>query len=265
MRGLTCAVVAAELGFLVCLLAGARVPAFAEAVVVGVVAVEALLLAVAYRRGGRAALRDVLPPGARRLVGHELRVFGSLGLWVARRRHGVPAGAEAFPYARGQAVMMYAFAFVCVVETFGMWALLREWPAAHRVVLVLDVYTVGMVLGLHAAAVTRPHVLTGEAVRVRRGAWTDLRIPLERVAAVRRENRYTHTRADGELHLDVASQTSVTLELAPPVRYLSLLGRPVEVHTVRLHAEEPERLARALQERLTQGRTGPSPALDRPA
>ncbi|MET9494679.1 hypothetical protein [Streptomyces sp. NPDC006552] len=263
-RALACGVMGAELGFAVCLLVGVRVPWFVEAVVVGVVAVEAALLIAAYRRGGRAALREVLPPAARRLVGHELRVFGSLGLWVARRRHGVPAGADAFPYARAQASMMYAFTFVCVVETFGMGALLRDWPALHRIVLVLDVYTVLMVLGLHAAAVTRPHVVTAEAVRVRRGAWTDLRIPLERIAAVRRENRYTHTEADGELHLDVASQTSVTLELSSPVRHFTLFGRAREVWCVRLHAEDPDRLARSVAARLTPARTAPSPVPGRP-
>ncbi|MEV1018860.1 hypothetical protein [Streptomyces sp. NPDC050264] len=261
-RALACAVVAAELGLAACLLAGVRPPWFAEAVVLLVVAVEAALLVAMYRRGGRDALTDVLPPTARRLVAHELRVFGSFGLWVARRRHGVPAGADSFSYARGQATMMYAFAFVCVVETFGMWALLRDWPALHRVVLVLDVYTVLMVLGLHAASVTRPHVVTADALRVRRGAHVDLWIPLDRIATVRRENRFTHTASEGELNLDVAAQTSVTLELNAPVRHFTFLGRPKDVHLVRLHAEEPEQLARALEVRLRQGRTGPSPVLD---
>nr|WP_203643953.1 hypothetical protein [Streptomyces sp. SID14478] len=200
-----------------------------------------------------------------RLLRHELRVLTSFGLWVTRRRHGVPAGASAFSYARGQAAMMYAFAFVCVVETFGMWALLRDWPTLHRVVLVLDVYTVVMVLGMHAASVTRPHVVTDAALRVRRGAQLDLSIPLERIAAVRRENRFTHTPADGELNLDIASQTSITLELAEPVRHFTFLGRPKDVHRVRLHAEDPDGLASALRARLTRERTGPSPVPDRPA
>ncbi|MEV5610368.1 hypothetical protein [Streptomyces sp. NPDC052225] len=183
----------------------------------------------------------------RLLAGHELRMLGSLGRWVARRRHGVPAGASAFPYARGQAAMMYGFAFVCLVESVGMAVLLRDHPVLHRVVLVLDVYTVVMVLGLHAAAVTRPHVLTGDALRVRRGAQVDLWIPVERIAAVRRENRYTHTPVEGELNLDVGAQTSVVVELATPVRHVTLLGRAVDVRVVRLHAEDPERLARALK------------------
>lgn len=203
------------------------------------------------------------PDGLRRMLGHEARVFASFGMWVTRRRHGVPAGASAFPYARGQAVMMYAFAFVCVVETFGMWALLRDYPVLHEVTLALDVYTVVMVLGLHAAAVTRPHVVTSDALRVRRGAQVDLRIPVERIAEVRRENRFTHTPREGELNLDVGAQTSLTVELTEPVRHFTLLGRPKEIRVVRLHAEDPDRLARAL-DRVRQERTRPAPALDRP-
>ncbi|WP_428955029.1 hypothetical protein [Streptomyces sp. cg35] len=227
--------------------------------------VEAVLFAVLYRRGGRDAVRSVLPAAARRLVGHELRVLASFGLWLTGRRSGVPAGASSFAYARGQATMMYAFAFVGVVESVGMSVLLRDWPTLHRIVLALDVYTVVMVLGLHAAAVTRPHVVTADALRVRRGAHVDLRIPLERIAAVRRENRYTHTPAEGELNLDVASQTSVTVELTEPVRHFTFLGRPKDVRLVRLHAEEPDLLAGALRAALTRERTAPSPAPGRPA
>ncbi|MER5950731.1 hypothetical protein ABT127_32310 [Streptomyces sp. NPDC001904] len=186
-------------------------------------------------------------------------------MWVARRRHGVPAGAGAFSYARGQAVMMYAFVFVCVVESCGMWVLLRGLPVLHAVVLVLDVYTVLMVLGLHAAAVTRPHVVTADALRVRRGAQVDLRIPFERIARVRRENRFTHTPADGELNLDVGAQTTLTLELDGPVEHFSFFGRARDVRVVRLYAEDTDALDRALAAALTRARTAPSPVPDPPA
>lgn len=263
LRVLAYAALACELVVTVCLLAGTRPPRAVEAAVVAVLVVEACGLAVLYRRGGRDAVREVVPAKVRRIVGHELRVFASLVRWAARRRHGVPAGADAFPYARGQAVMMYGITFVCVVESFGMWALLRDWPTLHHVVLFLDVYTVLMVLGLHAASVTRPHVVTDDTLRVRRAAHVDVRIPLERIASVRRENRYTHTPREGELNLDVGAQTSITLELTAPVRHFTFLGRPQEIRLVRLHAEDPDALARALE--LTRARTAPSPSPGRPA
>ncbi|MFJ9180497.1 hypothetical protein [Streptomyces sp. NPDC102360] len=251
LRVLAYAALAAELVLTGCLLAGARPPRSVEAAVVAVIVVEVCGLAVLYRRGGRDAVREVVPAKVRRLIGHELRVLGSYWLWVTRRRNGVPAGASAFAYARGQAVMMYAFAFVCLVETAAMWALLHNWPLLHRVVLVLDVYTVVWVLGLHAAAVTRPHVVTADTLRVRRGALVDLLIPLERIGAVRRENKYTHQPTEGELNLDVGAQTSITLELTSPVRHFTFLGHPRDIRLVRLHAEDPDGLARTLEQRLT--------------
>ncbi|MFJ2769899.1 hypothetical protein [Streptomyces sp. NPDC087300] len=205
-------------------------------------------------------LKTLTPTPVRRLVGHELRILVSLSLWVTRRRHGVRhAGDLAFGHARGQAAIMYGLTFVCVVESFGMAVLLRNWPTAHAVMLVVDVYGVILMIGLHAASVTRPHVLSPDALRVRQGAHRDLRIPLALITAVRSERRFTHEPAAGVLDLPVASTTSLTLELAGPVTTTGLLGKQREVTTVRLHADEPDRLATALRERLA-ALPGPSGA-----
>lgn len=182
---------------------------------------------------------------ANALVRHELRMLASLALWAMRRTDGTEGG-RAFGYARGQSAMMWGLAFVCVVETVGMSVLLRDLPVAHTVILVLDVYTVLLVVGLHAASVVRPHVLGSGVLRVRQGLHTDLRVPLERIASVRRELRATHRQADGELDLVVASQTSVTLELTEPVTHVSLLGRRRPVRTLRFHADDADALVRAL-------------------
>ncbi|MFF4584273.1 hypothetical protein [Streptomyces sp. NPDC001388] len=179
------------------------------------------------------------------LVRHELRLLAGLLLWVARRRHGVGDG-RAFGYARGQGAVMAGFVFVCAVETFTLSVLLRDWPAAHRVVLVLDLCTVVLVAGLYAAWTVRPHVLYDDALRVRQAAHVDLRIPLAAIAAIRQERRTTHEHADGELNLPVGSQTSVTLELTAPVPHLTLLGRRREVRVVRLHADDAAGLVQAL-------------------
>ncbi|CAM5389756.1 hypothetical protein [Streptomyces aurantiogriseus] len=180
------------------------------------------------------------------LARHELRLLVSLLLWAGRRRHGV-GGGRAFGYARGQGAVMAGFVFVCMIETFTMSVLLRDWPTVHAVVLVLDLYTVLFVAGLYAAWQVRPHVLDGDALRVRHAAHVDLRIPLDRIAAVRHETRSTHERADGELNLPVGSQTSVTLELSEPVPHFTFLGRRSEVKVVRLHADDARELVRAVQ------------------
>ncbi|MFJ6120118.1 hypothetical protein [Streptomyces sp. NPDC092129] len=174
------------------------------------------------------------------LVRHELRLLASLALWAARRTHGT-RGGQAFGYARGQGPVMAGFAFVCVVETLTM-----SVAAVHRVVLLLDVYTVVLVVGLYAAYVVRPHVLDPGGLRIRHAAHVDLRIPLDRIASVRRELRTVHERADGELNLPVGSQTTVTLELAEPVAHVTFFGRRRAVRVVRFHADDAGRVVRAL-------------------
>ncbi|MEV3972599.1 hypothetical protein AB0K68_31350 [Streptomyces sp. NPDC050698] len=181
------------------------------------------------------------------LIGHEVRLLASLVLWVARRTHGAGRGV-AFGYARGQGAMMAGFAFVCLVETVALSVLLRDWPAVHAAFLFLDVYTIVFVVALHASSVVRPHVLDVErgSLRIRRYVHVDLCVPLERIASVRRELRMTHPRAEGELDVEVGSQTTVTLELTEPVTHVTFVGRRRAVRLVRLHADDPDGLVRAL-------------------
>ncbi|MGW6020619.1 hypothetical protein [Streptomyces sp. NPDC055099] len=274
VRGLAWVVVPVEVVLVVCLLAGnvlpLRVLVGVEAVALALLLVECVGLLILYRRGGRAALREVVPEPVRRIVGHEVRALTSLVLWVARRRHGVREGDLAFGHARDQAAMLYGFVLVSVVETVGLALLLRNWPTLHAITLVIDVYGVILMLGIHAASVTRPHVLSADSLRVRHGAHRDVTIPLERIAAARGERRFTHEAADGVLDIPVAAQTSLTLELTEPVMAVGFLGGRRPVTTVRLHSDEPAELRAALgraleRMQLTQARTAPSPPLDRPA
>ncbi|MFC8097601.1 hypothetical protein [Streptomyces sp. NPDC057363] len=183
------------------------------------------------------------------MIRHELRLLASLWLWAARRTDGAAAGGTVFGYTRGQGTMMAGLGFVCVIETVMMSVLLRDWPTVHLVVLVLDVYAIVFVVGLHAASVVRPHVLDPDAgtLRVRQAVHFDVRIPLERIASVRRELRTTHERTDGELDLAVGAQTSVTVELAEPVAYVTFFGRRREVRVVRLHADDAGGLVQAVE------------------
>ncbi|MGW6390074.1 hypothetical protein ACWFR1_06110 [Streptomyces sp. NPDC055103] len=252
----------AELVLAVCLVGGVRIPgvvlAVAEALVVVLVAAEGALYLRLRRRGlsAREAVAELVPESVLRLVGHELRLMTSLVRWVARRPHGVAGVDGVFPHARDQAALMYGFAFVCLVETVGMSYLLADWPAVHAVVLVLDVYTVLFVLGLHAASVTRPHVLTGDVLRLRQAAHVDVAVPLGLIASVRRESLFSHEKADGELNLAVGSRTSVTVELTEPVDVPRLLGAPRPVRIVRIHADDPREFLGAL----TRARTAPLPS-----
>jgi hypothetical protein len=254
LRGVAYAVLPAELLLAMCLVGGVRIPAVVLAV--AEVAVVLLLAAEVFaylrlRRGGltgREALAELVPLPVLRLIGHELRLMYSLVLRVARRRDGVGPDDRAFGHARDQAALMYGFTFVCAVETVVMAVLFRNWPAVHAVLLVVDVYTVLFMLGLQAASVTRPHVLSADTLRLRQAGHVDLRIPLERIASVRYELLFTHEKQDEVLDLKIAGQTSVTLELSEPVTYTGLLGRERPVRTVRVHADDARAFAKALRE-----------------
>ncbi|MFJ9241582.1 hypothetical protein [Streptomyces sp. NPDC101776] len=248
LRKLRVIAVPAQLALATCLFSGVPVP---DTVLLAAKLLLLLLLgAEAYvwlrlRRLGlsrREALARLVPERVARYLAHEGRIMAGLVRWVARRPHGVRGADAVFPHARDRAAMMYGLTFVCVAETVALSFLLARLPVVHAVLLVVDVYTVLFVLGMHAAAVTRPHVLAGGVLRIRQAAHVDLRVPVARIAAVRRETRYTHEKKDGELNLPVGSQTSLTLELTEPVDAPTFLGAPRLVRVIRLHADDPKSL-----------------------
>ncbi|WP_254047330.1 hypothetical protein [Streptomyces aureus] len=259
-------VLPAEVVLAVLLVGGVRIPAAvwagAELLVVTLMVAEGLAYLRLRRRGlsRREAVAELVPGAVLRITGHELRIMASLVRWAARRPHGVKGVDRVFPHARDQAVLMYGFAFVCVVESVGMSYLLADWPVVHAVVLVLDVYTVLFVLGLHAAAVTRPHTLAGGVLRLRQAAHVDVSVPLDRIASVRHELVFSHEKAEGELNLAVGSQTSLTVELTEPVDAPRFFGAPRPVRLIRFHADDARALYRELGPAVTRARTAPSPS-----
>ncbi|ANW20430.1 hypothetical protein [Streptomyces clavuligerus] len=189
--------------------------------------------------------------GARRLLVHELRALRSLGLWVARRRHGVGPGAHPAAYTGPQTAMVWGLIAVSVVEGV-VFAVLVPWPFVHRLLVVVHVYGVVMMVGLHAACVVRPHVAEADGgLRIRYGALFDLRLSAEEVREIRVDRRYPEgkliqPREDGSLELIVGGQTTVTVELAAPVPYIRPLGRRGTATTVRFHADDPAALVAAV-------------------
>ncbi|MFD3414877.1 hypothetical protein [Streptomyces cyaneofuscatus] len=286
-------VLPAELALVVCLVGGVRITGAvllaAEVLVLGVLALEAAVtwpLYAARRRAGdgrRAAalwaVRAVVPVAVRRLMVHELRALHSLGVWAVRRRHRIPEGALPFSYTEPQTGTMWAFFFASVLETVVL-ALVIPWPLVHLILLVVGVYLILLVVGvygtvlvvaLHAACVTRPHVVgTDGSLRLRYGALFDLRVPASLITAARVERRYdggglVRVDEDGVLDLAVGSQTTVTVELAEPVEFVRPLGRRGSARTLRFHADDARAAVAALGRKpvtpvtpVTPERTAPS-------
>ncbi len=274
----------AELALVGCLVGGVRITGAVlvavEALVVGVLALEAAVtwpLYTARRRAGEgrraaalSAVRAVVPVAVRRLMAHELRALHSLGVWVVRRRHRIPEGALPFSYTEPQTGTMWAFFFASVLETVVL-ALVIPWPLVHLILLVVGVYGSVLIVALHAACVTRPHVVGADgSLRLRYGALFDLRVPASLITAARVERRYdggglVRVDENGGLDLAVGSRTTVTVELARPVEFVRPLGRSGSARTLRFHADDPRAAVAALSRKpvtpvtpVTPERTAPS-------
>ncbi|GAA3010443.1 hypothetical protein GCM10020229_22630 [Kitasatospora albolonga] len=215
------------------------------------------------QEGGRAGALRVL----RRLALFDLRGMQSLWLLARRRRHGVPPGATAVPYEREERGTLLVLLFVVVVEGIATELLLRgvgapEW--LRGLLLVLDVYGVLAVAAIGAARVTRPHVVSGTDLRIRSGAFFDLRVPLALVSAVRTELNFNEEKAvsvaDGRCAVSAGSRTNLVVELAAPVTVTRPLGRPAEADRVHFFADDPVTAAAALRARLGQAAPTARPA-----
>ncbi|RKS78864.1 hypothetical protein BZB76_0298 [Actinomadura pelletieri DSM 43383] len=209
-------------------------------------------LVLAARRAGAdwrtafLSVKNLLPEKARRILSFDTKGLVSLGLLVARRRNGVPPGAVAVPYSGGQQSLQLAFLFAMAAETAGAELLLRGLgaPDGLRIlILVVDVYSLLIVLAIVAACVTRPHVLSDDELRLRYGAFFDLRIPRDRISSVRPVRNFNEngkiTVVDDRLSLAVASQTNVVVELAEPIVAVRPLGERALVRTIRFYADDP--------------------------
>ncbi|WP_315882617.1 hypothetical protein [Streptomyces sp. P17] len=271
MRWSFAALVPGEVLLILCLAGGVAIPPAArlamEPAVLTVLIAGSALLSLDYRRHRRegldrhpallAALADIVPALVRKLTAHEVFLSTSFLRWVTRRGpHGVRDGDQAVPYAPGQTAVMFGFFFVCVVETVAL-AFLIPWPVVHAVTLVLDIWGCYFVLALHASCVVRPHVIGPDgSLRLRYGALLDIRIPAGRIASVRQDRKYPESKLgavdeNGVCDLAVGGQTTVTVELTEPARYIRALGRPAEARTFRFHAEDPASAVAALRSALS--------------
>lgn len=188
---------------------------------------------------------------ARRLTWHELLLWVCVLRWIARRPQGVRAGDTAACYHGAQAATVGGFFFVSVVETVAL-AYLIPWPVVHAAFLVVDLWGVFFIVGLHASCAVRPHVVGADgSLRLRYGALVDIRVPADRILSARVDRRFPSASllafgADDDVDLVVGGMTTVTVRLSEPVVFRRPLGRLAQARTLRCHADDPRALVRAL-------------------
>lgn len=204
-----------------------------------------------------AAARQAVPRPVRRLLVHELKLSTSFLRWITRRRpHGVGEGDTAVRYAGAQIFVVFGFLFASVVETVAL-ALIIPWPVVHSVFLVLDVWGIYFVIALQASYAVRPHVVRADgSLLLRYGVLMEIAVPAERIVRARAERRSPEGRGfpaklheDGSLDLPLGGQTTVTVELSEPVRFLRPLGAAAEAQVLRFHADDPGPAVAALNRR----------------
>ncbi|YCK38141.1 hypothetical protein ACNF49_30055 [Actinomadura sp. ATCC 39365] len=261
------AVAALDLLGALLLVAGRLTPTPAALVVAALVAplsvmgyMHAYRLFRAAREVGAApwdALRTVadalVPLQVRMLMRAERRNLAGFALWVRRRQDGVPPGGTALAYAKSLRPLLLMLLFAVVVQAVTLeWMLAASNAAAglRAVVMVADVYQLLFVLGLGAASATRPHVVTADELRIRYGAYFDLRVPRELIASVKVSRNYNARGviavADGRLTLGVDAQTNLIVNLTGPIAVTRPLGRREHITTIRFYADDPDSALRSL-------------------
>ncbi|MGW2150567.1 hypothetical protein ACWCOT_40095 [Nonomuraea bangladeshensis] len=205
----------------------------------------------------RDALRTVadalVPLPARMLMRAERRNLASFALWVRRRQDGVPPDGVALAYAKNQRPLLLMLLFAVAVQAVALeWMLAASDASAdlRAIVMVADVYQLLFVLALGAASATRPHVVTAEELRIRYGAYFDVRVPRELIASVKISRNYDARGviavADGHLTVGVDAQTNLIVNLTAPITVTRPLGRREHITTIRFYADDPGSALRSL-------------------
>nr|WP_139151374.1 hypothetical protein [Streptomyces sp. WMMB 322] len=158
------------------------------------------------------------------------------------------------PYSREQSPTLLLILFVTVLETAATEVLLRGLGALaglRNLVLVVDLYATVAVLAIVAAGVTRPHVVDDRELRIRCGAFFDLRTPRRLIGSVRVAQNYNErgmvSVEGGRLAVAVSSRTNVVVELSEPVTAVRPLGSEARVTSVRFFCDEPGPALEALR------------------
>ena len=189
----------------------------------------------------------------RRLVRLELLLYAATLRWVTRRRS-VPAGAEAWGYAQLVTPMLWLWVFGSAVETVAF-HLLIPWEGVRLAVDIISIWGLVWMLGMLAGYHVYPHLVTTDELRVRSGVYHDLRVPRSAIATAVAKERDLKSSVwllevePGEQGYDVSvgvsGRTNVLLTLAEPT-VISTAKGDLEVHAVALWADDPRRLAAAL-------------------
>lgn len=196
----------------------------------------------------------------RRAVRLEAGTWRSLARGVTRRPD-VPSGAVPFTYHLPLVAPAVVMAGLSLLEVVAVDVLVPwPWTALRVAVLGVGVWGALLVVGMGVGAVTYPHLVTAEGLRVRAGAGFDSLIAWEDVAEIRRVRRdHAGIRAvrvdDGVLSVGVGNTTNVAVRLRRP-NTARLPRGPVEATMVHLYADDAAAVVASAREQLARTPAG---------
>ncbi|MGR2754028.1 hypothetical protein [Agromyces arachidis] len=201
-------------------------------------------------RGAAPSVTRRIGAFALRALRLELRIYASIGRFVARRPAIAP-GAAGFGYHRPVLTILVIFIVLSAVEIPIIDLIVHRWPVVRILFLILGVWGLTWMFGLLAAYLMRPHTVGPEGIRVREGLETDIPLSWDDIASVARERRVDEpktpkvTEADGTrtLSLRMQDETVIVIELERPtvVRLPGTppKGGPQAVDEVRIWVDDP--------------------------
>ncbi|MFG1921006.1 hypothetical protein [Cryptosporangium sp. NPDC048952] len=176
----------------------------------------------------------------RRAVLFELRIYRNIVRWIARRPD-VRSG-EPFGYAQLVTPVLCLWIFGSAVETVVVHFIV-PWEGPRLVLDVIGVWGLLWMVGFLAGMRVYPHLVTPEALRVRHGGNTDLKLTWDTIESVthRRKDLESSIKtlrfSDDELFVAVNNEVNVRVVLTEPI-----VVRDREVTAVSFYADDPKNL-----------------------
>ncbi|MFF2368941.1 hypothetical protein [Agromyces sp. NPDC058110] len=187
----------------------------------------------------------------RRALDVELRIYASIGRFVARRP-AVPRGAFGFSYHRPVFTVLMIFIVLSAVEIPIIDLVVHRWPVVRIAMLVLGLWGVTWMFGLLCAYLMRPITVGPDGIRVRQGLELDVHLTWDDIASVARRKQVDEPKspriveADGARTLALRMQDETDLVIAlerPTVVRLpghAPKGGDQEITAVRLWVDDPK-------------------------
>jgi hypothetical protein len=231
----------------------------AELLLLTIVARRAVAMSRALRAGEggdaleslrRAAIELVEVERAAEVIAYEAAV-----LWyavVGGGRHGMPPSADAFGVRRrsGYGPVLVGLFFALVAEAIAVHLLVRRWSVvAAWILTILTAYAALWLIGDFRALGRRSILVTGDELIVRLGLRWTVRVPLDRIRAVRAARGQEPPGSD-HLRAVILGAERQVVELDSEVVATGLYGIRRRIRSIGLSVDEPERFFCCLERRL---------------